>query len=144
MFVIYWLDKNANYTEIDNAKDIDVVMSMYNLIEYSDNYSNTSGGLWQYYWDDPANRIQDSESFKSNINITGNTPGYGNTKYVEIAAPLKCLSNFWRTLEMPSFNFEVNLKFFWRLCYFFCNWRNNIFNNRYKTLCSGCTFINRR
>ena len=36
-----------NNTEIDNAKDIDIVMPMYNLIEYSDNYSKTSGGLWQ-------------------------------------------------------------------------------------------------
>ena len=38
-----------NNTEIDNAKDIDIVMSMYNLIEYSDNYLKTSGSLWQYY-----------------------------------------------------------------------------------------------
>ena len=67
---------------------------MYKLTEYSDNYSKTSGGLWQYYRDDPGNRIQDSESFKSNIKITGNTPGYCNTKYVERAAPLKYLSNF--------------------------------------------------
>ena len=41
---------NAN---IDNAHDIDIVMPMYNLIEYSDNYSKTSGSLWQYYKDDP-------------------------------------------------------------------------------------------
>ena len=39
-------------TEIDNAKDIDIVMPMYNLIEYSDNYSKTSGSLWQYYKDE--------------------------------------------------------------------------------------------
>ena len=38
-----------NDTEIDNAQDIDIVMPMYNLIEYSDNYSKTSGSLWQYY-----------------------------------------------------------------------------------------------
>ena len=38
-----------NNTEIDNAKDIDIVMLMYNLIEYSDNYSKTSGSLYQYY-----------------------------------------------------------------------------------------------
>ena len=41
-----------NNTEIDNAKDIDIVMPMYNLIEYSDNYSKTSGSLWQYYKDE--------------------------------------------------------------------------------------------
>ena len=38
-----------NNTQIDNAKDIDIVMPMYNLIEYSDNYSKKSGSLWQYY-----------------------------------------------------------------------------------------------
>ena len=41
-----------NDTKINNAKYIDVVMAMYNLIEYSDNYSKTSGSLWQYYRDD--------------------------------------------------------------------------------------------
>ena len=43
-----------NNTEIDNAKDIDVVMNMYNLVEYSENYSQTSGSLWLYYRDQPA------------------------------------------------------------------------------------------
>ena len=60
-----------NNTEIDNAKDIDIVMPMYNLIEYSDNYSKTSGSLWQYYRDDPNDNLVDSESFKSKIKITG-------------------------------------------------------------------------
>ena len=41
-----------NNTDIDNAQDIDIVMPMYNLIEYSDNYSKTSGSLWQYYKDE--------------------------------------------------------------------------------------------
>ena len=40
-------------TQIDNAKDIDVVMNMYNLTEYSENYSSTSGSLWQYYRNQP-------------------------------------------------------------------------------------------
>ena len=59
-----------NNTEIDNAKDIDIVMPMYNLIEYSDNYSKTSGGLWQYYKDDPNDNIAGSESFKYKLKIT--------------------------------------------------------------------------
>ena len=66
---------------------------MYNLIEYSDNYSKTSGSLWQYYKDDPNNNIIHSESFKSKIKITGKTPAYGNTKDVEIIVPLKYLNN---------------------------------------------------
>ena len=102
-----------NKTEIDNAKDIDIVMPMYNLIEYSDNYSKTSGSLWQYYKDDPNDNITQSESFKSKIKITGKTPAAGNTKDVEIIVPLKYLSNFWRTLEMPLINCEVNLILTW-------------------------------
>ena len=49
-------------------------MAMYNLIECSDNYSKTSGRLWQYYRNEPNNNITESESFKSKIKITGNTP----------------------------------------------------------------------
>ena len=54
-----------NGTDIDNAQDIDIVMTMYNLIEYSDNYSKTSEILWQYYRDDPNDNMEQSESFKS-------------------------------------------------------------------------------
>ena len=103
----------TNNTEIDNAKDIDIVMPMYNLIEYSDNYSKTSGSLWQYYKDDPNDNITQSESFKSKIKITGKTPAAGNTKDVEIIVPLKYLSNFWRNLEMPLINCEINSILTW-------------------------------
>ena len=64
-------------------------MSMYNLIEYSDNYSKTSGSLWQYYKDDPNDNMADSESFKSKVKITGKTPADRNTKSVEMIVPLK-------------------------------------------------------
>ena len=56
-----------NNTQIDNAKDIDIVMSMYNLIEYTDNYAKKSGSLWQYYRDKPNDNLVDSGSFKSKI-----------------------------------------------------------------------------
>ena len=98
-----------NNTEIDNAKDIDIVMPMYNLIEYSDNYSKTSGSLWQYYKDEPNDNLADSESFKSKVKITGNAPPDSSTKDVEIIVPLKYLRNFYRTLEMPLINCEVDL-----------------------------------
>ena len=88
-------------------------MPMYNLIEYSDNYSKTSGSLWQYYKDEPNDNLANSESFKSKVKITGNTPAGGNTKDVKIIVPLKYLSNFWRTLEMPLINCEVNLILTW-------------------------------
>ena len=81
-------------TDTDNAQDIDIVMAMYNLIEYSDNYSKTSGSLWQYYKDDSNDKIANSKSFKSKVKITGKTPNNGNTKDVEIIVPLKYFSNF--------------------------------------------------
>ena len=102
-----------NNTRVDNAKDIDIVMPMYNLIEYSDNYAKTTGSLWQYFRDEPNYNIEDSESFKSKIKITGKTPDDDNEKDVEIMVPLKYLSNFWRTLEMPLINCEVNLILPW-------------------------------
>ena len=102
-----------NNTNIDDAKDIDIVMPMYNLIKYSDNSSKTSASLWQYYEDDPNNNITRSGSFKYKVKITGQTPADGNTKDVEIIMPLKYLSNFWRTLEMPLINCEVNLELTW-------------------------------
>ena len=85
-------------------------MPMYNLTEYSDNYSKTSGNLWLYYKDDPNDNIIQPESFKY---ITRKTPAAGNTKNVEIAVPLKYLINFWRTLEMSLINCEVNLILTW-------------------------------
>ena len=54
-----------------------------------------------------------SESFKSKIKIRAKTPAAANTKNVEIAVPLKCLSNFWRTLEMQFINCKVNLILTW-------------------------------
>ena len=93
-------------------------MPMYNLIEYSDNYAKTSGSLWQYCKDIPArnnnnNNINFTEdnrtdSFNFKVKFTGQT-GDDGTKDVEIMVPLKYLSNFWRTLEMPLINCEINL-----------------------------------
>ena len=112
----------VNNTQIDNAKDIDIVMPIYYLIEYSDNYAKTTGSLWQYCKDIPArddnNRIEEftkgntTDSFKFKAKITDQTRNDG-TKNVEIMVPLKYLSNFWRTLEIPLINCEVNLILKW-------------------------------
>ena len=83
-----------NNTEIDNTKDIDIVMRMYSLNEYSNNCSKTSRSLWQYYKDNPNNNLANSESFKYKVKFTGKTPDNENTKDVEIIVPSKYLSNF--------------------------------------------------
>ena len=98
-------------------------MPMYNLIEYSDNYSKTSGSLWQYYKDIPAVNNDDSnivdfnganatDSFDFKTKIPSQTDDNGIIN-IEIMVPLKYLSNFWRTLEMPLINCEVNLILIW-------------------------------
>ena len=102
-----------NDTETDSTQDIDIVMPMYHLIEYTDNFSITTGNLWQYYKDKPNDNLADSKSFKSKVKMTGSTPAGCNTKDVEIIVPLKYLSNFWRTLEMLLINCEVNLILTW-------------------------------
>ena len=84
-------------------------MPMHILIQYSE----TSGSLWQYYEYGPNDNLADSESFKSKVKISRNTRPDGNTKYVEIIVPLKCLSNFWRTLETPLIDCEVNIILTW-------------------------------
>ena len=90
-------------------------MPMYNLIEYSNNYSKTSGSLWQYDKDEQNDNLGNSKSFKSKVKITGNTLAGGNTKDFKIVVPLKRLRNFWRTHEMPLINCEVILSLTWSL-----------------------------
>ena len=68
-----YINKIKN-TQVNNAKDLDVEMLMYNLIEYSDNYSRRSENLWQYYRDEPTDTLANSELFKFKEKIIGKTP----------------------------------------------------------------------
>ena len=88
-----------NNTQVDNRKDIDIVMPMYNLIEYSYNYAKTSGSFLKYYRYEPNDNLEDSELFKSKIKITGKTPNNDNEKDIEIMVPLKYLSSFGELLK---------------------------------------------
>ena len=88
-------------------------MAMHNLIEYSDNYSKTSEILCQYCKYEPKDKMTQFESFKYEIKKTGKTPANDNTKDVEIILLLKHFSNFWRNLEIPLINCEVNLILTW-------------------------------
>ena len=102
---------------------LDIIMPMYNLIEYGDNYSDTSENLRQFKRDEqnmntenPANvTTADSSSFKYKSiffkPLTADDNGV--FKYVKTAVPLKCLRNYWRLLEMPLINCKIHLKLNW-------------------------------
>ena len=99
-----------------------IAMLMYNLIEYSDNYSDTSRSLWQFKRDEvPANNadliINNSKAFKYKAALLGKTAyhndGKSSVKDAKIVVPLKYLSNFWRSLEMPLINCKVHLELNW-------------------------------
>ena len=109
-----------NNVQVDNAKYIDIVMPMYNLIEHIDNYSETSGSLWQYCKDIAAvnnngdivdfNGTNATDSFNFKAKMTGQNNDDGEINNIETMVRLKYfLSNFWRTLEMALINCEVNL-----------------------------------
>ena len=100
-----------NNTKIDNAKIY--LIPMYDLIEYSDNYSKISGSLSQYYIDELSATFLNSKLFKSKIRLTGKNPADANVKDVKIVEPLNYLRNFWRTLETPLINCETNLILTW-------------------------------
>ena len=98
-------------------------MPMYKLIEYSDNYSKTSGSLWQYCKEIPAvdnaNNLVDfnganaTDSLNFNTKIIGQADDNGRIDNVEIMVPLRYLNNFRRTLEMPLINCEVEFFLTW-------------------------------
>ena len=103
-----------NETFIDEATHINITVPMYNLIEYSDNYSDTSGSLWHFKRDQVTNNADvtnddNAPSFKHKASFIGDTGNNGRKNGIKIAVPLKYLSNFWRLLEMPLINCKVEL-----------------------------------
>ena len=125
-----------NGESIEDADDLDILMSMYNLLEYSKNYRKTIGSLHNYYRDELSDddadddnnfdniKVVNSNKFKYKNQIIGNTynvnegaQGYdvnkNGTKEVELAIPLKYLRNFWRALNIPLISCEVSLELKW-------------------------------
>ena len=108
----------------DNAEDLDIVMPMNNLLEYSKNHKKT-GNFWNYYRDEPNEEstgggngaikysIRNSKPFDYKTSITGILEGDNTKKEAEFVVPLKHLSNFWRALNMPLINCEINLISTW-------------------------------
>ena len=90
-------------------------------MEYNEDFLKTSGSLWQCDKHQPNDNLANSESLESKVKIAGNTANNGNTKKVELIVPLKYVSNFWRTLEMPLIHCEVNLILAWSSACVFTN-----------------------
>ena len=119
---------------IEDADDLDIVMSMYNLLEYSKSYRKTIGSLYNYYRDELSDdaddnnfdniKVVNSNTFKYKNKIIGNmynvnagADGYdvneNGTQEAELAIPLKYLGNFWRALNIPLISCGVSLELKW-------------------------------
>ena len=131
------LTKCIAKTKLGNAEDLDLVMLMYNLIEYSSNYFETTGRLWLYSKDETTNfdvaiiNTDNFKSFKCKAKLLSNTaaqlnPNQANgiLKNATIVAlnanakvTLKYLNNFWKSLEMSLINCKVESKLKWTKYY---------------------------
>ena len=116
-----------NDEHVETAENLDIVMPMYNLIEYSDNYQDSSATLYQYKRDEPpeGNAVayliaNNSNSLKYKIKFLGNVTEVAGDAAgvrrlnVKVVVPLKYLSNFFRSLEMPLINCKIKLNLTWK------------------------------
>ena len=112
-----------NDEHVDTAENLDITMPMYNLIEYSDNYQDSSATLYQYKRDEPPENdavadltADNSSSFKYKVSLLGNPVPDGNAAKtsVKVVVPLKYLGNFFRSLEMPLINCKIKLNLTWK------------------------------
>ena len=116
-----------NDEHVDTAENLDIVMPMYNLIEYSDNYQDSSATLYHYKRDEPPEddavadlTADNSDSFKYKIKLSGNIDQLAadaarvGRLNLKVVVPLKYLSNFFRSLEMPLINCKIKLNLTWK------------------------------
>ena len=112
-----------NDEHVDTAENLDITMPMYNLMEYSDNYQDSSATLYQYKRDEPpeANAIADiaannSSSSTYKVSLLGDPDVDGDIAKtsVKVVVPLKYLSNFFRSLEMSLINCKIKLNLTWK------------------------------
>ena len=108
---------------VNTAENLDIVMPMYNLIEYSDNYQDSSATLYQYKRDEPPEgdpipnlAVDNSSSFKYKVELSGDPVVADNIarRNVKVVVPLKYLSNFFRSVEMPLINCKIKLNLTWK------------------------------
>ena len=112
-----------NDEHVDTAENLDITMPMYNLIEYSDNYQDSSATLYQYKRDEPPEdnatadlTVNNSSSFKYKLSLLSDAVHSGGVakRNVKVVVPLKYLSNFFRSLEMPLINCKIKLNLTWK------------------------------
>ena len=116
-----------NDEHVDTAENLDIVMPTYNLIEYSDNYQDSSATLYQYKRDEPPEAdaaagltANNSNSLKYQIKLLGNVTEVAGDAAgvrglnVKAVVPLKYLSNFFRSLEMSLINYKIKLNLTWK------------------------------
>ena len=113
---------HINDEHVETAEDWDMIMPMYNFLEYSDNYADSSGSLYRFKRDQKninadGNLVNvttaNSSSFKHKSNLLENLVASGVLKNAEIVAPLKYLSNFFRSLEITLINCKIHLELSW-------------------------------
>ena len=110
-----------NDEHVEDAEDLDIIMHMYNLLEYSDNYEESSGSLYQFKRDEQnlnndgniVNVPDASSSFKYKSNLLGKANNNGSLENARIVVPLKYINNFFRSLEMPLINCKIHLELNW-------------------------------
>ena len=115
-------NSEINDKHVDTAENLNIVMPMYNLIEYSDNYQESSATLYQYKIDEPPDDIandltqDNSKSFDYKVKLLGNPAVANNVarRNVKVVVPLKYLCNFFRSLEMPLINCKIKLNLTWK------------------------------
>ena len=130
---------------------------MSNLLEYSKNYEKTTGSLWNYYRDESNDPLStNSESFKYKTSIVGKTPQNNDSLIdAEVAIPLKYLSSFWRSLDIPLINCEIELMLTWsKNCVLADISVNAVYNPpivppsgatfQITDVCSSCYFVKRK
>ena len=109
-------DVTINDEHVEKAEDLHIVMPMYNLLEYSDNYQDSTGSLYQFKRDEPPDdnanvgNAKTSLVYKSKL-IKGTDDN--NVNNVKLVVPLKYVSNFFRSSEMPLVNCKIDLELTW-------------------------------
>ena len=109
-------DLSINDEFIKKAQNLDIISPMYNLLEYSDNYQDSTGSLYYFKRDEPpANNgdiAADTISLVYKVKLIEGADD-NHTQSIKLVVPLKYLSNFFRSLEMPLLNCKVNSSLLW-------------------------------